>query len=129
MGLAGPSPLWRPALAMQQASSYHNPTRHSSCCQWGSTLGGQQNSPSQPVWQYSVFWHPDRGWSRAVTLPTSGHMTWECLWDSLSCSLLLMAAALWSRHSSKKRPHSCLGVVFQSACSLFNSLNYVNYLI
>ena len=56
--------------------------------------------------------------SRAIILAVSGHVAWEHLWDSLSCSLLLMVAALWSRHSSKKRPHSWCWAVFQARCSL-----------
>ena len=70
----------------------------------------------------STFVDPKRvlmeGCSGSVTLAVSAHLTWE----SLSCSLLLMAAALWSRHSNKKRPHSWQWAVFQSRCSLLNSV-------
>ena len=73
VGLASPGLLWRPALAMCQASSWHNSFMHFSCCWHGSTLGTSHTSPSKLVQQFSIsqdLWTLKRSWWKGALGPS-----------------------------------------------------------
>ena len=126
VGLAGLGLPWRPALAMHLDNSWHNSFIHPSCCQWGSTLGATTHSPSKLVQQFLVFSHlwTLKG-SRWKDSPGPSLQSSQLVGlGSPFSTFLLMEAALWSRHSSKKRCHSCHWVVLQPGCSPLNSLRY-----
>ena len=57
----------------------------------------------------------------AIILACSFGWAWAHLQLVPSLSFCLMAAALWSRHSSNKSPHSWQWVVLQPRCSLLSS--------
>ena len=64
------------------------------------------------------------GCSRAISLAMSTHCAWGHLLVCLSCSLLHIAATLWSRHSNRKSYHSWWWVVLQPGWSLLSSSRY-----
>ena len=56
VGLTDPGPLWRPALAIHQASYRCSSFMHP-CCHQGSTVGAVTYSHSRLSWQSSVSLH------------------------------------------------------------------------
>ena len=112
MGLAGTDVAWRPVLTICWLSSWCSSGMYSSCHWQGSSLGISTYS----VW-YTCLATPRISWlvdprrvlmeeySRIVSLSMPAHCMWGHLLVCLSCSLLCIAAALWSRCSNRKNPH------------------------
>ena len=125
--LAGTNASWRPALAMYWLSSRCSSTMYSSCHQWGSSLCTSTYSPQYTCSTTSrISWSVDprrvltEGWAGAITLAISICWVWGCLLVVLSCFFLHIAAALWSRHSSRENPYSWQWVMLWPRWSLLS---------
>ena len=130
VGLAGAYPSLMPALVMSWLSSCLSSIMHSSCHWWGSSLGTSTYSPSNCCGRPTIspLVNPrsiqTQGFAGIIT--SAGSLGWahRHLQVVLSPSLCCMAAALWSRYSSKKSPHSWWPVVLQPGWSLLSSPRY-----
>ena len=108
------------SLAMQLVSSWHSSLMHSSCCLWGSMLGTTTHFPCRPVLQPSGSLNPKRVCTEGCSGANSAIS--KCNpWEHLQCSLLHMAAILWSMYSKRNRLHSWFWAVLQPKFSLHNS--------
>ena len=114
---AKPGAPCRPALDIHLFSSCHSSLIHLSCWEPVST---PLSKTCSVTCRMASSVEPRRvcmeGCSGAISLAASASDLWEHIW----CSFFFMEATLWTRHSNKKSPNSCLWVVVQPGCSLLN---------